>query len=780
MKTRQSFDEAGNVTLPGLEKSAEILVDTHGVPHIYAQTRHDAYLLQGFNAARDRLWQIDFWRRRGLGLMAEAFGPDHAERDRVARLFLYQGDMDTEWAAYGPGAREACRAFAEGVNAYIEMTEQDPELLPPEFRELGYTPARWTAEDICRMRSHGLFYNATSEVERATVLARFGETAENLRKQREPAIALTVPEGLSPQDIPPDVLRLYTLLISPSSFTGPEAGTQPTGLPKDGSNNWVLAGSRTDTGRPILANDPHRAMTTPSLRYIAHLNAPGLNVIGAGEPGLPGISIGHNDDVAFGLTICPMDQEDLYIYDVHPERPDEYRHQGQWRPFTVERETIAVNGAEPVTVELKYTVHGPVIHQDDSRHKAYALRVAWLEPGMAPYLASLGYQQAADITEFRAALTNWGGPPVNQVFADRHGDIGWQIAGLLPVREGWDGTLPVPGDGRFEWRGFLRADTLPGTTNPDGGWLGSANQMNIPAEFSERYHVGYDWYSGQRMDRIEELLGRPDRLLSVQDSWNFQEDCRSVPARQLLSLLTGLPEDIPGVALLRGWDGELAPDSAAAALFEVWYRRHLRPELLRAALRLHLDPAEVEEALPLLLPDETYSAESRTDLAILHDPEHWLGPEAASVLSGVAARTLASAHAETASLLGADETAWRWGTLHRALMRHPLHAALSDSARDDFTVGPLPRGGSGDTVLAAPYGPDFVQTGGASWRMVVDVGGWENSRMINTPGQSGDSRSPHYADLFEKWADGGSIPMLFDRRAVDESTELRLGFEPLA
>ncbi|MFJ6215585.1 penicillin acylase family protein [Streptomyces sp. NPDC092296] len=778
MATPPPFSSTGTVRLPGIEQRAEILVDTFGVPHIYARTAHDAFLLQGFNAARDRLWQIDFWRRRGLGLMAEVFGPDHVERDRVARLFRYRGGMAEEWAAYGPEAREVCTAFVAGVNAFVRLTRQDPDLLPQEFHDLGYAPALWEPEDICRMRSHGLFYNATAEVKRATVLGRFGADAEDLRRQREPRIALKVPEGLDPASIPEDVLRLYDLLIGPSSFGGPHPAGAPAATPKDGSNNWVLDGTRTTTGRPILANDPHRAVTTPSLRYMAHLNAPGLHVIGAGEPGLPGISIGHNDEVAFGLTICPMDQEDLYVYETRPERPDEYRYRGEWLPFTVVRESVEVRGAAPVPVELRFTVHGPVVHQDGGSRRAYALRVAWLEPGMAPYLASLGYQRARDAAEFRAALATWGAPPVNQVFADRRGDIGWQIAGLLPVREEWDGTLPVPGDGRYEWRGFLTAEQLPGSANPASGWLGSANQMNIPAEFSAQHHVSYDWYSGQRMERIEELLDRGGPLLGVQDSWDFQQDCVSVPAREIVSLLDRLPGEVPGSDLLRGWDASLTPDSAAAALFEVWYRRHLRPALLEAALGRRSDPATAREALPYLLPDETYSAESRTDLAILRDPAHWLGPEGGSVLARLAARTLAAAFAETAELLGPDPSGWAWGTLHRSHLRHPLHGVLSERLRDGFTVGPLPRGGSGDTVLAAPYGPDFVQTGGATWRMAVDVGGWENSRMINSPGQSGDSRSPHYDDLFELWAKGGSIPMLFDRDSVEKSTDFRLVFEP--
>ena len=434
----------------GLERPAEILVDTWGVPHIYAATHYDAFFVQGFNAARDRLWQVDLWRRRGLGLLSEVLGADYVEQDAAARAFVYRGDMYREWLAYGSDAKRIATAFAAGINAYIDLTERDPDLLPPEFGLLDYRPARWHADDIVRIRSNGLWRNVTTEVERARIACDLSLTAAADWKQLEPDWRTSIPEGLDPCDIPEDVLDAYQLAKAPVEFA-PEpmrlalnAGGRASTDPALGSNNWVVAPSRTATGRPILADDPHRGHAVPSLRYIAHLTAPGLNVIGAGEPALPGISIGHNERIAFGLTIFPIDQEDLYVYETGRHG---YRYRGRWEPFEEVTETINVKGAEARTVVQRFTRHGPVVRQQGKR--AFAVRAAWLDAGMAPYFGSVEYMRAQNWRTFTAALNRWGAPSENQVYADVDGNIGYKPAGLFPKRDNWDGLLPVPGDGRY-------------------------------------------------------------------------------------------------------------------------------------------------------------------------------------------------------------------------------------------------------------------------------------------------------------------------------------------
>jgi penicillin amidase len=448
--TASTLDQNATYTVAGLNQTAEIIVDKWGVPHIYAQDHYDAFFVQGFNAARDRLWQIDLWRKRGLGKLAASFGADFLEQDSAARLFLYRGDMYSEWLAYGNDAKRIASAFTSGINAFVELTRQQPELLPPEFEMLNDTPALWAPEDVVRIRGNGLWRNVNTEVWRADLACKGQLELAGQWKQLEPTWQTQIPTGLDPCIIPEDVLRKYLLAKAPVNFAAP--GQLALAIQDEpdhslGSNNWVVAPSRTSTGRPILADDPHRGHATPSLRYIAHLVAPGINVIGAGEPALPGISIGHNERIAFGLTIFPIDQEDLYVYE---KVAGGYRYGGRSEPFIERATTIEVKHADAVTITLRYTRHGPVVAE--TKKHAFAVRAAWLEPGMSPYFGSIEYMRAQNFIEFTGALNRWGAPSENQVYADIDGNIGYKPAGRFPVRKNWDGLLPVPGDGRYEWR----------------------------------------------------------------------------------------------------------------------------------------------------------------------------------------------------------------------------------------------------------------------------------------------------------------------------------------
>ncbi|OON71785.1 penicillin acylase family protein [Streptomyces tsukubensis] len=751
--------------VPGLTEPVEILIDRWGVPHLYATSQDDLFLAQGFNAARDRLFQMDLWRRRGLGLLSEVFGRRYLAHDRAARLFLYRGDMDEEWASYGPDTERVTTAFVSGVNAFVALCLDRPELMPPEFGLLGHAPATWSPADVARIRGHGLQSNLKEEVARALTLREHGPDVEDLRRMREPAPhRLRVPEGLDLSVIPEDVLDVYRLAtIAP--WAGPESRQ---GL--DGSNNWVVAPSRTATGRPLLANDPHRAVTLPALRYLAHLSAPGIDVIGAGEPVLPGISIGHNGRIAFGLTIFPIDQEDLYVYTTDPDRAHSYRYGDGWESMEEVTETIPVKGGPAEEVVLRFTRHGPVIRELPEKNAAFAVRAAWLGPGMAPYLGSVDYMRAKNPDDFVRAMRNWGAPGENQVYAAPDGTIGWRPAGRVPVRRGWDGTLPVPGDGRYEWDGFLDVEELPSLRDPEEGWFATANEMNLPAGYpNARKTVTYDWNAPTRHDRIaEELSARTG--WSVADCVRLQTDVLSLPARRIKELLPAAEgPHAAALRLLHTWDARLTPESPAAALFEIWYRRHLRPALLARALRDRVPPEDRERALMAVLPPQDASADARIDLELLRDP----GPGPELLLT-----TLAAAEGELAELLGPDISHWSWGALHRAHLHHPVKTLHEGAAPPWAEVGPVPRGGSGDTVDAAAYGADFGQTGGATFRMVVDVGSWDDSVAMNAPGQSGTPDSPHYADLFDQWASGGAFPLAYSRERVEAHTVRRLTLRP--
>jgi penicillin amidase len=782
---RRLNGQPAELPVTGLRAPAEILTDPWGIPHIYAASTHDAFWTQGFQVARDRLWQIDTWRRRGLGLLADVWGAEYAEQDRAARLFLFRGDMHAEWLAYAADTKDIATAFTAGINACIALTREDPARLPPEFRELGYEPAFWAPSDVARIRSHGLFHNIIHEVSRALLLRDYGAAAEALWRRREPGGELAVPDGLDLSVIPDDVLRDYRLAISPARLHGPagapDAAVAGSGLAGDGSNNWALAPRRTATGRPLLANDPHRTVSLPSLRYIAHLSAPGFDVIGAGEPALPGLSVGHNGRVAFGFTVFVIDQEDLYVYRTRPGQPREYWYRDRWEPMTVVREEIPVRDGPPVPAELWFTRHGPVVRSAPESDAAFAVRAAWLEPGMAPYLGSIETMRAQDTERFTAALNRWGAPGENLVYADAAGTIGWKAAGLTPIRPNWDGTLPVPGDGRYEWAGFHDMDALPAEVNPDRGWIATANEMNLPPDFPAEVVIARDWPAPFRAERIAEVLG-PAAGSTAADMVRLQADYVSLPGRRMTRALAGLEPTDPAARraarLLADWDGTLAADSAAAAVFQVWYRRHLRPGLRRLALAQVLPPGQVPAALAAVLPEEELAGDPRIDLDLIENPGGRLGPDPAAALAALFEASLSAAMADLADLLGPAEQDWSWGRLHQARLAHPAAAAMSAAARKAAAIDPVPRGGSSDTVGATTYLPDFTQEAGATFRLVVDVGGWDNSLVMNSPGQSGDPASPHYADLFPLWAADGAVPLLYSRDRIEAVATERIRLVP--
>ncbi|GAA4847560.1 penicillin acylase family protein [Actinomycetospora corticicola] len=741
----------------GLDDEVEVLVDRWGVPHVYAGSRHDAFLAQGFQAARDRLFQIDLWRRRGLGRLAEALGPRYLAQDRARRLLLYRGDMDAEWAAYPAGARDVVTAFVDGVNAYVRWTlEAADERLPPEFAALGHLPAVWHPDDVVRIRTHGLFYNAEQELARALTVRDLGPAAEELRAVREPAGPLVVPDPAVLEGLGEEVLDVYRLAFSPVDLAGAAA-------PGSGSNNWVASASRSGTGRPVLANDPHRAITVPSLRYLAHLEAPGLSVIGAGEPNLPGISIGHNGRVAFGLTIWPIDHEDLYVLELHPTDDGRYAHDGGWEDLVVVDERTAVAGGDDAGLRLTFSRHGPVVHVDTGARVAVALRATWLEPGMAPYLGSLGYQDAADTEDFRAALGRWGAPGVNQVFADVGGAIGMQTCGRVPRRAGWDGALPVPGDGRFTEDGVVPFEELPGERDPSSGWCTTSNQWNVPADAG--FVATTDWYSRARHERLSAWLGS-DATVDVDTSLRMQSDATNLHARTILDRLASVvvAEDVGALwAELQAWDGVEDAGSRAALVVQVWLRRHWRPWLVERCLDRLGAPADPVARARLVREDALFS-DLRPDLRMLD-----VVSDAETLAVGLGA-TLRAAVAEIAERLGPDRAGWTWGSLHRTELRHAAPGGRS--------LPPRARPGSGDTVGLSGHDGTFNAVMGSSFRMVLDVGAWDAGRVINSPGQSGDPRSEHYDDLLDLWADDGSFPLLYTRAAVEAAATGRVVLRP--
>jgi len=776
--------------LAGLQNRAQILVDQWGVPHIYAENEADLFFAQGFNVARDRLFQIDLWRRRGLGQLAEVFGPAYLEQDKAARAFLYQGDMRQEWAAYGAQAQALSKRFVEGINAYIDYLSKNPEAIPPEFKVMQYQPAKWRAEDVVRIRSHGLTRNLTSEVARARLACTGNLTLDEVRQSLSHGWKTTVPEGLDPC-LPDDVLRQFTLATQNVTFDANSKRVSQTAQPitlatqgyeadqetQEGSNNWVIAPSKSSTGRAIMANDPHRAYSTPSLRYITHLSSPSLNVIGAGEPALPGISIGHNGSIAFGLTIMAIDQEDLYVYQLNPNNPQQYQYQGKWENFIQRSESFKVKGQAEHQATLSFTRHGPVIYIESDKNRAFAVRTAWLQAGMAPYFGSVDYMRAHNFAQFKKAMLHWGAPTENQVYADTKGNIGWVPGGMTPIRPNWDGLMPVPGDGRYEWSGFLSGDKLPSSYNPASGWFASANEMNLPKDYPQQERkLGFEWPLPARYLRIAEVLGQ-DKKISIEDSMRLQNDVFSSPAKRLVTqvnrLNTADTTQQKALAVFKDWDYFEHADSAAAALFQVWLTQTLAPAykniMLGGQAGLVTSIPDMTRMLQHLDSTEKFPAQFGITAQI-----------ARATRDDLLLNSLSIAYQGLERLQGKDSKNWRWGALQKTSFKHAMSAMVDPDTRAQFDIGNLPRGGSANTVNQSSYRlQDFIQLNGPSFRVVVDVGNWDNSRAINAPGQSGDPRSPHYRDLAESWAKGDYFPLLYSRKAVEKNTRQRFELLPV-
>ena len=753
-------------TLEGLKEPVEILRDRWGVPHIYAQNQDDLFFAQGYITAHDRLFQLDLWRRIGTGKLSEVLGPNYIARDRIARLVRYRGNWDQEWRSYSPDAKQIATAFTTGINAYIRSLHgQRPE----EFQLAGFDPGLWTAEDVVsRVAGLKMTGNVLGEVNRALQVKRLGLQAVRLLSPPDPPTQFEVPRGLNLDDISSAIVRDYVSSIGPLRFPG-----------QQGSNNWVVDGTMSRTGKPLLANDPHRALTLPSLRKTVHLVAPGWDAIGAGDPALPGISLGHNEDIAFGFTLVGIDQQDLYVEKLNPDDPNEYLYKGVWCKLTIDHDTIDVKDTEngtaqevPKQIDLKYTVHGPVIYEDPARHRAYALKWVGELPGTAGYLPGLSLARAKNWQEFQSAAARYKVPSENLAYADRRGNIGWIASGLAPIRRGWEGLFPAPGDtGEYEWEGYLNPKDHPSEFNPPDHYIATANNNILPEHYP--HELTYYWASPERYQRIVEMLGKKKKF-DVDDFELMQQDTVSLVARDFLALLKvwrpaeGSRDDRIRAQLL-DWDCNVAMNSKPALIYELWHAR------LNSKLTAKVLPA------PRIHPREVMQ-----DLKTNPDLNELLSSSLDEALATIERR------------LGTDESHWTWGNLHKAVFRHPLTlfqtpteaSALSqfglDSAAarrehllDSLDIPPVSRPGDANTVNATGGGPNFTEAYGATYRQIIDVQNWDRSVMTNTPGESGNPGSKHYEDLVIPWAKGEYHPMPFSRQAVEAATEERILLKPV-
>ena len=742
----------GSLKVTGLEHPVRVLRDRWGVAHIYAQNQHDLFFAQGFVAAQDRLFQMELWKRSGQGRLAEVLGPSALFRDINARLLQYRGDMKSEYESYSPDTREILQAFTSGINANITLRLAKGEAgLPAEFRMAGFRPEPWQPEDcLNRMAAFSMTGNAAAELEHAKMVAAIGPQKASRLLDLDPKVMLDPAPDIDFSALSPGLLE---------NLVGSDSRIAVPAYYIEGSNNWTVSGRLTQSGKPLLANDPHRVLAVPSLRYMVHLVAPGWDVIGAGEPALPGVALGHNQQIAWGFTVFGSDQQDLYLEELNANDHSQYRTDRGWEPIEVRREVFRIRGNSDVAVELKSTRHGPVLWQND--HQALALRWVGMEPGTAGYLASLAVDRAENWEQFSSAMKRWLVPPENIVYADRAGNIGEYSAGLSPVRKNWTGLLPVSGTGGYEWSGFIPISDLPHSYNPANGFIATANNKMIPESYA--YNIGFEW-SRYRVQRITEVLraaANSGRKLTIEDFEHLQNDFVSLPARELIQLFERAE---PGPAsseaqLLLHWNGVLDKNSPAAALYEIFLEE--------------LTGAVVRKIAPPRLWFLAHGWGVYQVLEVLsHPSQEVFGAEPEKGRNQLIEQSFDSAVERLRKLEGRDSTKWTWGQLHYMQFRHSLSPMVPD-------LGPLPRSGDGQTVGATGhYGESFAQVAGASYREILDPNDWDNSVAVNTPGQSGEPGSRHYSDLMPLWNEGEYFPLTYSDDAVERVVSDRLELHP--
>ena len=796
----------GSIRLDGLDRPVEVLRDGFGVPHVYADTVDDLFAAQGFVHAQDRFWEMDVRRHTTAGRLSELFGAGQVDTDRVIRTMGWRRVAAEELALLSPESVRILRAYASGVNAYLR--DRDTASIALEYAVLGlqrpgYRPEPWTPVDSLawlKAMAWDLRGNTTAEADRVAYTETLSPAeVEQLWPPfpfdlREPIIsgptASAAPARPAAAAVGDERARRLVSAVADGLAALPEVlGPAGDGI---GSNSVVVAADRTATGRPLLANDPHLAPGQPSIWHQMALHCRTVSpacpytVSGFSFSGLPGIVIGHNARIAWGLTNLGPDVADFVLERV---TDDAYEYEGRSVRMGVRTETIRVAGGDDVTLRVRTTRHGPLLSDvldglDDLADRApaaegvpdlaVALRWTALEPG-ATFDALPALNAAADWDDFRAAAASFDVPSQNLVYADVDGTIGYQAPGRIPIRApGDDGRWPVPGwDGAHEWQGYVAFDDLPSVRNPAEGFVVTANQPVVAdggGPFLSRDHA-YGW----RSQRLRDLVAG-ERDLTSADLQAMQVDAHNGLAPTLVPLLTAtdVPADVVAARdLLADWNHQQTADSAAGAYFAaVW--RHL-------LLRTFGDD----------LPEETVIdgggrwMEVIRRLVAAPDAAWWddRGTRPVEVRDDVLAAALADAHAELADRLGEDVTAWRWADLHTLTLRHPtLGTSGLAPVEAIFNRGPVGVGGGPSIVNAtawtatAGYEVDWVP----SMRMVVDLSDLDASRWIDLTGVSGHAFSDHYTDQVDRWATGGSIPMRWSRPAVTAAATGRLRLVPAA
>lgn len=789
----------GEVLVEGLDGPVQILRDEWGVPHIQATTDHDALYALGYVHAQDRLWQMELNRRIGAGRLSEVFGKRTIETDTYLRTIGFRARAEDAIANMPDEWRWLFDSYCAGVNQYLSEGHE----LPPEFKLLRFTPEPWTPVDgytWVKLMSQDLGADAHQEelrvaLERqmdpalvAELLGPFPaeagrvimpdppfpptpEPAAGTEETENEIESETDDETENETEIEPGSEPEKTGALGPLPAGGPPAFLRELmgyGNPGKGSNNWVVGASNTETGLPILCNDPHLGYQMPALWYLAHVHGEDIHVAGATFPGLPMVVIGHNERLAWGLTNVNPDVQDLVLERFDPDDPHKVEYMGQFEPVTVRNEVIEVKGGEPVTVEVRETRHGPIVTRFfPGVGEEVALRWTALQDTDDTAVAYAELTLADSVEEGQRAMRHYVAPAQNIVMADVDGHIGWVAMGRIPIRPaGDDGNHPVPGwDGQHEWLGYVPHEENPRSYDPPQDWIVTANNRPAPPDYP--YYLGDDWSAPYRAERIIELL-EPTFPATLDEMATIQGDQRSLYAVDLMPALLAAAQDEPDLLLqLQRWDGTMREDSAGAAIFQAWANR--LPQALMAD-----ELGEVGEEVHGLKSSMVYRCYVQEQCSFCDDVT-------------TAGTTEDCAHAAEVALdmavemlrdeLGDDPATWRWGDAHHTEFDHTLGSvkALAPIFNREIRAG-----GGPFTVNVSWYDMKrpFVAVHGPSYRQILDVSDWDRSRFVHTTGQSGHPSSRHFDDLIPEWKANRLIPMPFSDEAVEAAAVERMVLQP--
>jgi penicillin amidase len=760
----------GTVQVSGLHSTVEVHRDKWGVPHIYADNTEDLFFAQGYVTAQDRLWQMEMNRRIGSGTLSEILGDVTLETDRFIRTIGWRRVAEMEADSLEGDTLLMLQAYCAGVNAFVDAHRGN---LPLEFTILGFEPKPWTPADSivwAKAMAWDLGGNWEAELLRAGLIEAVGE-------EKATELAPPYPDR-SPLIVPPEVgtygeLDVQGVLAS----YAPLKDLLGAGGPGLGSNNWVVDGTKSATEVPLLADDMHLPLGMPSIWYEVHLVGGGYNVQGYSFPGVPAVIIGHNEDIAWGATNANPDVQDLYIIKTNPDNPDQYEYHGQWLDMETIEEVIEVDGEEPVVERVSLTRHGPIITPVvEDLTEVIALRWTALEANRM-FDSLMLLDQASNWEEFRTAMELWAVPSQNFVYADKEGNIGYQMPGLVPVRaEGHTGLLPVPGwTGEYEWQGYIPFDELPTLLNPSTHLIVTANNKVVSDDYP--HYLGSDFAVGHRAERAIALLQAKD-VLSIEDFQRIHGDTYSIPGEVFTPYILQIePEGFlqeRALNEIRDWGYYNDPDSTGAAIFQVFYLmlventfadelgEDLFAEYLGADTWHHIALESMIDEVDNLWFDDvnTPERETRDDVVL---------------------RAFADALDYLGNKFGDVPHAWTWGRLHAAEFIHqPLGESGIAPLEMIFNRTDVKVGGSGYTVNAACFDPEdpFTTAHGVSQRLIVDLSNLDNSLSTHTTGQSGLPFNKHYDDMISLWQEVKYHPMLWSREAVEQGREGLLILEP--